>query len=678
MKRFAGIWGKNDRTSEFPSSGRVQKILRRFKIPCLTRKRKDAAGYIDPTVPKSSGVAAANIDHTHCTLRLENQSHQVDSGSPRVAGKVTVVGEPVGVKQLVDVEEATFAHENGLKKEDGEPKNHPFHDGKLPFEFQSVEKYWPRRLLHIPTMTSVEKSGFNTYGTAREPKYSILTYIWGRFEDRTSDPLPPRLPVIGVTWKIPAIQKEYFTAEDFQRVVNRVGEDGVEWAWIDIACIDQNDTPDKTDEIGRQASIFNNAKNVFVWLWKIPANTLKTGIDNLNEYGPELWFRNTSAAKTSLTTYELVDRLYRAFEIIFGDPWFSSLWTLQEVILRNDACVLSAEGDSIPLDSKSDVFLTMFINTCQNIYNSLKELTLDINQANIRNGRLEDEEQRTLDRVEEIKKKILGAGFYFLFTDNPNVQYGIAQHRRTTYSEDRVYAIMQIYNLRVGKSIRPDDNPSLGELIDEFALAINSKCPILGQAFIHTARPESGKSWRITEASRVPASLMVYKDAHPESQVVQKSPSCVVAIGKCCPFPNLIQLARKWKNPLDSDITFQLVLDDYVKEPWDEASGFTTISRSFDKDTSWLRHSTILSSQFGQQNLFVFLLGDIRAEWSMPRHTFERKHVGLLLRREERSVRDGQDVAFERLGLCSWVLRSERVQSLVEELPWKIDEFELC
>ncbi|TGO43692.1 hypothetical protein BCON_1062g00010 [Botryotinia convoluta] len=292
----------------------------------------------------------------------------------------------------------------------------------------------------------------------------------------------------------------------------------------------------------------------------------------------------------------------------------------------------------------------MFINTCQNIYRTLEELTFEINQAEIQNGRLEKEEQNTLHRVEEIKKRILRAGFYFLFTDNPNVQYGIAQHRTTKNSNDRVYAIMQIYNLRVGKSIRLNDNPPLSKLIDEFALAINSKCPILGQAFVHTARPEDGKSWHITEASRVPASLMVYKVAHPQS-IVQESSSCVIATGKCCPFPDLIQLAREWKDPFDSNIIFRLVLDDYVKEPWDTASGFTTISRSFNPDTSWLRHSTILSSQFGQQNLFVFLLGDIQAEWSVPHQTFEREHIGLLLRREERNAEDGQDIAFE-LGYC--------------------------
>jgi hypothetical protein len=39
---------------------------------------------------------------------------------------------------------------------------------------------------------------------------------------------------------------------------------------------------------------------------------------------------------------------------------------------------------------------------------------------------------------------------------------------------------MQIYNLQVGKSVRPEENPKLEELVSEFAGTINQSSAILG------------------------------------------------------------------------------------------------------------------------------------------------------------------------------------------------------
>lgn len=98
--------------------------------------------------------------------------------------------------------------------------------------------------------------------------------------------------------------------------------------------------------------------------------------------------------------------------------------------------------------------------------------------------------------LRDIREQILKAGFYYLFSDNPNVQYGTVRLRKTSRRVDRVYAIMQIYDIRVGKSARR--GPELEELVDEFAGAIHAHSAILGQLFLHTTPPERGKTWRIT------------------------------------------------------------------------------------------------------------------------------------------------------------------------------------
>ncbi|KIK54404.1 hypothetical protein GYMLUDRAFT_48765 [Collybiopsis luxurians FD-317 M1] len=558
---------------------------------------------------------------------------------------------------------------------------YPFPGGKLPYGWEDVEKSWPRRLLHIPSMTSIERSGLNVYGTAQEPKYSILTYTWGRWQVKEPGPLSVALPVKGTTWKIPVIKEEHFTVDAFQRIVNRMGEDGIEWAWIDVACIDQENTTVKMDEIGKQASIFLTANKVFVWLSHLSTNRLKAAVDEIDNYGPQLYFVDTPSEKTSL--HEIVERLHTSYGVIFDDPWFSSLWTLQEVILRSDACVLSREGDLILQEPKGHLFLTMFINTCQNNYREIEKYAIKLEEKRARRYiPLEESEQRTLSLIQEILHMILSAGFYFLFTDNPNVQYGIARYRKTSHEEDRVYAIMQAFGLRVGKSIRPDDEPPLDQLFDEFALAINSKSPILGQAFVHTTLPDPNKSWRITQSSRVPEELMSYKEPNAQSSIAASPSSiAIMASGKHCLFEDLLQLAESVdQDPLIPQINLSLILDDYIRDSYDNK---VTLSQFSSPESMLKRYSPILREEHGENNLRVFLLGDIRGIWNLHHKKFGRRYVGLLLQRQEK-LGTGLDadplnyVTFKRLGVCIWEPRSAELQKKVDEIEWRNVELELC
>src|SRR5690606_2386292 len=113
-------------------------------------------------------------------------------------------------------------------------------------------------------------------------------------------------------------------------------------------------------------------------------------------------------------------------------------------------------------------------------------------------------------------------GFIYLETDNPNIQYGAARYRQTKRPLDRIYAIMQIYGLRVGEAANPNPwkrPPQLNELEDEFAAAICKKCPVMGQLFLHLKRPRKGDSWRITQYSRVPEDLAHFPKTVPKCTI---------------------------------------------------------------------------------------------------------------------------------------------------------------
>lgn len=541
----------------------------------------------------------------------------------------------------------------------------------MPYEWISVTDYWPRRLLHIPSMNSVERDESNVYSgvsgvpKAEKPKYSILTYTWGRW--RIDDvKASPALPVLNIPWHVPAINEEHFTVEEFQKIVNVLGKDGIDWAWIDVACIDQEDQEANAEEVGRQASIFKNAHRLFVWLSHLQRDTLTSAVATIQKSGLDL--RDyIDKPSTPLPNKDIISSLHKELNVVFADPWFSSLWTLQEVILRNDAMALSKEAEAIVWDIGQYTYLTMFINYCQNVFSDLECVDQKMAESTRQDLSLESGRQEIRNKVGEMKQLILQAGFYFLHSNNPNVQYGIARYRKTSRGDDRVYAIMQIYDLRVGKSIRPKERPPLAELIDEFAAAINQKCPIMGQMFVHTQAPQLFKSWRITEESTVPDGLMMYRESRPRSELIMISET-MVARGPCCLFDILFAARRALKDPFGID--FGLFLDAHVLDGW-------AYHPSIAEPSEVILGLQVLM-QYGQKNVWVLWLGDVRAEWNFPRQEFDRREVGLLLTRTDQ----GNDkkrgrLAYQRIGVCTWTIRDTMVEEDMQKLPWSNSEFQL-
>ncbi|KAF2122683.1 hypothetical protein BDV96DRAFT_639255 [Lophiotrema nucula] len=132
---------------------------------------------------------------------------------------------------------------------------------------------WPRRLLHVPSMTSFKWQPGNVYDGARSPDFAVLSYTWGRWKlEDGQEPGTRALDVKGVTWPIPRVGPELFTIEQFQRAIEgcisaRKPRVVLEYLWLDVACISQNGNDPEGDlEIGRQAKIFGRAREKFEWL----------------------------------------------------------------------------------------------------------------------------------------------------------------------------------------------------------------------------------------------------------------------------------------------------------------------------------------------------------------------------------------------------------------------------
>jgi len=526
-------------------------------------------------------------------------------------------------------------------------------------------------------MTSIERDESNFYGAVCKPEYSILTYTWGRWKIRDAKG-GPALPVLGTSWKIPAVREEHFTVKAFQSVVQRMSSDSIEWAWIDIACIDQENAAAQAEEVGRQASIFKNARRAFVWLSHLQTEALSSAVQSIQEHGLQL--RDyIDRLGPYLSPHDLLHSLHKELNVLFDDPWFSSLWTLQEVVLRNDALVLSAQAEPIWWESNQYMYLTMFINHCQNMFKDFAELEKELNRPENTRRSQEPRGQEMKDLISEVKKRILQAGFYYLFTDNPNVQYGTARYRTTSRDVDRIYAIMQIYNLRVGKSIRPHENPSLDELVDEFALAINQTCLIMGQLFVHTEPPPPGKSWRITRASTVPDTLMNYKEPRQQSTVTKNALGNIVVTCQCCPFPSLLELVRDAEQASPINLEFRLALDETILHQLSQHPLFGEAVAGHRFSNGRVPGWPLLP-HFGGQNLWVLLLGDIRGEWDMQKRGFDGRYVGSLINCGLGGwslEKEWQDIPHYRLGVCTWEARATWHEERLTTLPWKCVQVEL-
>ncbi|KAF2249629.1 hypothetical protein BU26DRAFT_550026 [Trematosphaeria pertusa] len=364
---------------------------------------------------------------------------------------------------------------------------------------------WPRQLLYIPTLTSFHWRPGNTYNDIREPAYFAITYTWGRWELGNGE--FPELCALdfGTPWKIPRVHPDCFTPDQLRQLICKLplihGPDEpwaqVQFVWIDIACIDQRDGSREKDlEIGRQAVIFRGATKVYAWLREhtnadidAAIKTFEQGIDLLTEgdWGTQF----TEAQQSGL------DLALKSFEFVTSDPWFSSLWTLQEAYLRPELLLVDRNGELWPSVSPSVPFWLKELTTfCQGFYGIITRALC-----------------RQPKALQEVQNRLRRTGLLGLYYGFP-VELLMAAHFRTVSPKrltDRVYGIMQVFDLKLGKSAPASPlgrDYNLQELEDQLGSALLAQNQDLSQMFVHTRPAAPGQAWRLSHHIRAPESAL--------------------------------------------------------------------------------------------------------------------------------------------------------------------------
>lgn len=379
---------------------------------------------------------------------------------------------------------------------------------------------WPRRLLHVPTMTSHTWQPGNVYGTATAPAYNALTYTWGRWRIRNEADHPKVRPVDirGVPWDIPRVDPAHFSRDDFHAVIQRAvgavpayaaharrglsgngdgaggSNDAVEFLWLDIACIDQRrGSPDAAAEVGRQAAIFRGAQYVFVWLTTFSGPELVGVLSNLSI--PRGLDPKARLPRPLRIIQDSLDKLC-------ADPWFSSLWTLQEAFLRQDALFLSRDG-AVAGDARPPVEEGLYFVFCIGVLMYMcKDLVRFINDEiwdpkTPTTGEASVRHQALIDRI----------GFAHSWAShNPLSAYVASAERKTSRETDRVYGIQQIFEFRLGATAAdaPHDRVWTREELEvQLSREIVARFPLMSQLFLATKPVKFGDGWRISPGSFV-------------------------------------------------------------------------------------------------------------------------------------------------------------------------------
>lgn len=526
---------------------------------------------------------------------------------------------------------------------------------------------WPQRLLHVPSWTSFEWQPGNFYGQWKEPRFNALSYTWGRYQKpRKKKRRKARMRFInGLPWKLASIYPRHFRQKSIRNAIFHAKSvrseggksDDVQFLWIDQACIDQRLGTAQDAEIRRQAAIFKKAQEVYVWITRKDQHHLQKSWEALTKAAST--FKNCISLGEQGTSMDLwLSDAYTALVELSQDPWFTSLWTLQEVSVRPDAKVLDKDGKHVK-HGTSMATLQELLDSCATIDTACrKALRLENCGTSDRRSRL----LRNIITLLEI------SGLAALATRNPINAYSATRFRAADCERSYIHAVRSLFlseNDTPFCDLLPSSDtkvPLASELEWKLGVALLARHTVLSQMHIFTEPPARGQAWRFNQTSWVPRVM-----GGGGSWDLQYEPCCSLTLhgdvespclfkGKMARYDDLHGLfGSGWETEVESQLPLQT---------WLDASPFRPISAplldSHDRENPATKEDINRlfqkhRSTYPEAELCVLLLGYYNAK---PEHTADlphnaRKryfHVGLLIFRPSAAL----SRSCKRLGFCVW------------------------
>ncbi|KAJ5080928.1 Heterokaryon incompatibility [Penicillium angulare] len=220
--------------------------------------------------------------------------------------------------------------------------------------------------------------------------YTAVSHTWGRWRqrDQPGANMKPHVP-----WLIP--RNSLFDVERLPDILVQIPTD-TRYIWFDLVCIPQEGCGEEIDkqlrkvmveEIASQASIFKGAKHTIAW-WNTDSapeswEGMRSAIQWMSSIYMDLQFSDGDEYPVRIPPWEAHDRL-QATGLFSPDmtilPWFSSLWTLQEVCLRPDIWICNKNLELLTVgDNGTPVAFNTLVSLAEGVKSALtwefKDLT---------------------------------------------------------------------------------------------------------------------------------------------------------------------------------------------------------------------------------------------------------------------------------------------------------------
>lgn len=181
----------------------------------------------------------------------------------------------------------------------------------------------------------------------REPAFEALSYVWGSPDD----------PILAFV-ESPAGEATgtLMLGQNLTSALQNLRyEDSTRVLWVDAVCINQSDNEEKAVQVKRMSSIYGLTTRVAVWLGEEDDDSA-LAISTLAHVGAQVettldGFRLVSPDAQERTWYDIdvdlgfSDEVWLAIHYLARRPWFTRVWTVQEIVLANRLAMLQC-GDA--------------------------------------------------------------------------------------------------------------------------------------------------------------------------------------------------------------------------------------------------------------------------------------------------------------------------------------------
>ncbi|KAG6364513.1 hypothetical protein INS49_006114 [Diaporthe citri] len=212
---------------------------------------------------------------------------------------------------------------------------------------------------------AITLQSISTKAAARN--YEALSYVWGSSEN----PVTIRVVTSSTTVAVEDVSSSACVTAPLRVTQNLASalrhlrfRDSARTLWIDAVCIDQQNIPEKSEQVGKMGQIYKSAARVVIWLGLAsPGTDLAMRI--LGFLGEFLHFDRRGQTFTSTSNdpdeshwadldqpLPFDEAQIRALEELFWRPWFERLWVVQEVLLSADAVVVCGRQETTALSVK--------------------------------------------------------------------------------------------------------------------------------------------------------------------------------------------------------------------------------------------------------------------------------------------------------------------------------------